>query len=78
MREREWRKGGRVEGGRVEEGNERGRDGTRHGRSEGKRGVSKRAEEGWINGARETSKGRGEGGMEEGRMIGRQTSREVL
>ena len=37
-----WREGasaveGRVEGGRVNEGNERGRDGTRHGRREGKR-----------------------------------------
>ena len=26
---------GRVEGGRVDEGNERGRDGTRHGQQEG-------------------------------------------
>ena len=37
---------GRVEGGRVAEGNERGRDGPRHGRREGKRGGRKRAEEG--------------------------------
>ena len=37
---------GRVEGGRVAEGNERGRDGPRHGRREGKRGGKKRAEEG--------------------------------
>ena len=35
----------RVEGGRIDEGNERGRDGTRHGRREGKRGGRKRAEE---------------------------------
>ena len=37
---------GRVEGGRVAEGNERGRDGPRHGRREGKKGGRKRAEEG--------------------------------
>ena len=36
----------RVEGGRVDEGNERGRDGTGHGRREGKRGGRKRAEDG--------------------------------
>ncbi len=40
--ERQWR----VEGGRVAEGNERGRDGPRHGRREAKRGVRKRAAEG--------------------------------
>ena len=34
---------GKVEGGRVDEGNERGRDGTRRGRREGKRGGRKRA-----------------------------------
>ena len=50
-RERQWRKGGsreegRVEGGRVAEGNERGRDGSRHGWREGKRGGRKRAAEG--------------------------------
>ena len=38
-RERQWR----VEGGRVAEGNERGRDGPRHGRREEKRGMGKRA-----------------------------------
>ena len=37
-----WREGtsaeeARVEGGKVNEGNERGMDGTRHGRREGKR-----------------------------------------
>ena len=32
----------RVEGGRVDERNERGRDGTGHGRREGKRGGSER------------------------------------
>ena len=41
---------GRVEGGRVDEGNERGRDGTRHGRREGRR---KRAEEGLSEEGRE-------------------------
>ena len=44
-RERASVKEGRVEGSRVDEGNERGRDGTRHGRREGKRGGRKRAEE---------------------------------
>ena len=33
----------RVEGGRIDEGNERGRDGTGHGRREGKKGGRKRA-----------------------------------
>ena len=37
---------GRVDGERVAEGNERGRNGPRHGRREGKRGRRKRAEEG--------------------------------
>ena len=36
----------RVEGGRVDDGNERGRVGTGHGRREGKRGGRKRAEDG--------------------------------
>ena len=36
-RERQWR----VDGGRVAEGNERGRDGPRHGRREEKRGARK-------------------------------------
>ena len=53
----------RVEGGRIGEGNERGRDGTGHGRREGKRGGRKRAEDGlseegrepWSKGERETS-----------------------
>ena len=35
----------RVEGGRIYEGNERGRDGTGHGRRERKRGGRKRAED---------------------------------
>ena len=37
---------GRVDGEMVAEGNERGRNGPRHGRREGKRGRRKRAEEG--------------------------------
>ena len=41
-----------------------GGKGIRHGRSEGKRGVRKPAEEGGSNGARERSK---EGAWEEGR-----------
>ena len=44
-RERASVEEGRVEGRRVDEGNERGRDGTRHGGREGKRGGRKRAEE---------------------------------
>ena len=44
---------GRVEGGRVAEGNERGRDGARHGRREGKRGGRKRGEEGLSEEGRE-------------------------
>ena len=39
------RDGAGVEEGSVEEGNEQERDVTRHGRSEGKRGGRKRAEE---------------------------------
>ena len=44
---------GRVEGGRVAEGNERGRDGPRHGRHEGKKGGRKRVEEGLSEEGRE-------------------------
>ena len=44
-RERASVEEGMVEGGRVDEGDERGRNGTRHERSEGKRGGRKRAEE---------------------------------
>ena len=43
----------RVEGGRIDEGNERGRDGTGHGRPEGKRGGRKRAEDGLSEEGRE-------------------------
>ena len=43
----------RVEGGRVDEGNERGRDGTGHGRREGKMGGRKRAEDGLSEEGRE-------------------------
>ena len=46
-----------VEGGRVAEGNERGRDGPRHGRRGENRGVRKRAAEGLSEkGGRETSR----------------------
>ena len=45
----------------------------RHGRSEGKRGGRKRAEEGVSNETRERRKG---GAWEEGRYGGRETSRE--
>ena len=45
-RERASVEEGRVEGGRVDEGNERERDGTRDGRREGKRGGRKRVGEG--------------------------------
>ena len=57
----------RVEGGRVGEGNERGRDGTMHGRREGNRGGRKRMEEGMS-----------EEGREYGSQGGRETSREVV
>ena len=57
----------RVEGGRVDEGNERGRDGTGHGRREGKRGGRKRAEDGLS-----------EEGREYGRKGERETSREIV
>ena len=43
----------RVWGGRIDEGNERGRDGTGHGRREGKRGGRKRAEDGLSEKGRE-------------------------
>ena len=43
-RERASVEEGRDEGGRVDERNERGRDGTRHGRREGMRGGRKRVE----------------------------------
>ena len=42
-----------VEGGRIDEGNERGWDVTRHGRREGKRGGRKRAEDGLSEEGRE-------------------------
>ena len=58
---------GRVEGGRVDEGNERGRDGTMHGRCEGKRAGRKRVEEGMS-----------EEGRENGSKGGRETSGEVV
>ena len=44
---------GRVEGGRVDEGNERGREGTRHGRREG--GSERRGTERGREGAREVN-----------------------
>ena len=43
----------RVEGGRIDEGNERGRDGTGHGRREGKMGERKRVEDGLSEEGRE-------------------------
>ena len=43
----------RVEGGRVDEGNEQGREGTGHVRREGKRGGRKRAEDGLSEEGRE-------------------------
>ena len=52
---------GRVEGGRVDDGNKRGRDGTRHGRREG-------ADASGIGIAR---------GKEGAREQGNETSREV-
>ena len=52
-RERASVEEGRVEGGRVDEGNERGRDGTRHGWREGKMEGRKRAEEGLSQEGRE-------------------------
>ena len=57
---------GWVEGGRVDEGNKRGKDGTRHGWREGKMGGRKRAEEGLS-----------EEGREHGSKGGRETSRKV-
>ena len=61
-RQRESVSGGRDDLGRVDEGNERGRDSTRHGRRDGKRGGRKRAEEGLC-----------EEGREEGSKGGRET-----
>ena len=43
----------RVEGGRIDEGNERGRDGRGYGWREGKRGGRKRAEDGLSEEGRE-------------------------
>ena len=57
----------RVEGGRIDEGNERGRDGTGHGRREGKRGGRRRAEDGLS-----------EEGREHGSKGERETSQEVV
>ena len=57
----EEREGGMREGGRVDDGNERSKDGTRQGRSEA-RGVGTRAKEGGSNGAMGRSEGPGEGG----------------
>ena len=54
---------GSVEGGRVDEGNERGRDGTRH----GQRGGRERAEEGlseeWRGGGKGAREGNFKGGV---------------
>ena len=58
-----------VEGGRVDEGNERGRDGMRHGRREGKKGGREQVEEGL------SEEGREHGTRSKG---GRETSREVV
>ena len=66
-RERASVEEGRVEGRRVDEGNERGRDGKRQGWREGKRGRRKRAEEILR-----------EEGRENGSKGGRETSREVV
>ena len=57
----------RVERGRIDEGNERGRDGTGHGQREGKRGGRKRAEDVLS-----------EEGKEHGTKGERETSREVV
>ena len=65
--ERQLRKRGLREGVRIDEGNERGRDGTGHGRSEGKRVGRKRAEDGLS-----------EEGREHGSKGERETSREVV
>ena len=43
----------RVEVGRIDKGNKRGRDGTGHGRREGKRGGRKRSEDGLSEEGRE-------------------------
>ena len=57
----------RVEGGRINEGNEQGGDGTGHGRRKGKRGGRKRAEDGLS-----------EEGRDHGSKGERETSREVV
>ena len=57
----------RVGGGGIDEGNERGRNGTGHGRREGKRGGRKRAEDGLS-----------EEGREHGSKGERGTTREVV
>ena len=56
-----------VDGGRIDEGNERGRDGKWHGRREGKTGERKRADDGLS-----------EEGREHGSKGERETSREVV
>ena len=58
---------GRVEGGWVDEGNERGRDGTRHGQRVGTRGGRKRAEEGLSVEGREKGRKGTKGGKETSR-----------
>ena len=57
---------GRVEEGWVDEGNERARDGTRHGQCEGMSGGRKRAEEGLSEEGREQGKQRREGNFKGG------------
>ena len=71
-RERASVEEGRVEGGRVDEGNERGRDGTRHGRRDGKRGGRKRVEEGLREEVREHGS-TGEGNFKGGSIIHKPT-----
>ena len=66
-RERASVEEGRVEGKRVDEGNERGRDGKRHLRRVGKRGGRKRVDEGLS-----------EEGREHGSKGWRDTSKEVV
>ena len=71
-----WRRvGAGVEEDRAGWGREWVRKERRHGRSEGKRGERKRAEERGSNRARERSNG---GAWEERRSGGKETSREVL
>ena len=66
-RERASVEEGMVEGGWVDEGNERGREGTRHGQRELKRGGRKRAEEGLNEDGRE----QGRNGSKEGKETSR-------